>query len=423
MDSVDIFDIGINLVTMEGEEEQINPVFGNAQEGVQAEGAHTNTPVSTGGLPDRLDPVGKQDSPTPQTETTSDQMEKNTNSNQITVDDKVDEQRPVLKPLAANDIGKDPITVPDVSQTAIEDQMPVVSQIANNMTKENTDQGANDSQGGGDLAAKERGHYAHLCRLLLEGGAHALRQVFNSIHPSVSLATRLAKPEVMKNLRRLKSSGILTQPQWEVIYPEYRRGVTSEHFDTPLLMILLKHICHMSPPYPNGWNGAPLPGDISISADVARVPYFRKQLAAKTSISSADYEAFWSQIGEILVRLGGAPIKVKLDRLARDKMLNNQQTTWINELKVRTFMIFLCFTNSSVVGEYPVDIKFQEGFSLSLFCKLHVYRELIIGLAYRHHKLESMAIPPVTFLERPWVVLSKNITNLLDKTESYFSSE
>lgn len=99
-------------------------------------------------------------------------------------------------------------------------------------------------------------------------------------------------------------------------------------------MLLLQNICHMSPPYPNGWRGVPLPGDISISADIARISYFRKLLASKQGISAADYEAYWSQIGEILVRLGGTPIKLKLDRLARDEMQSQVQNTWINSLKV-----------------------------------------------------------------------------------------
>lgn len=181
--------------------------------------------------------------------------------------------------------------------------------------------------------------YAHLCRLLLEGGAYALRHVFNLIHPAISLANRLSKPDALKVLRRLRLQNVISGKQWETIYPKQRKAVSSMHYDTPLLMVLLQNICHMSPPYPNGWRGAPLPSDNSISADVARVSYFRNLLASKQEISDGEYEAYCAQIADVLVRLGGTPIKAKLDRLNRNGMQNQVQVqnTWINKLKVRKY--------------------------------------------------------------------------------------
>ena len=191
------------------------------------------------------------------------------------------------------------------------------------------------------LVYEEKAYYGHLCRLLLDGGAYALRHVFNLIHPAIDLADRLSKPDTLKVLRRMRLQSVISGKQWDIMYPKYRRCISSANYDTPLLMLLLQSICHISPPYPNGWRGLPLPDDISISADIARISCFRKLLASKQSINAADYEAYWSQIGEILVRLGGTTIKVKLDRLARDRTQSQIQNTWIIKLQVRFYLHLL----------------------------------------------------------------------------------
>ena len=95
----------------------------------------------------------------------------------------------------------------------------------------------------------EKARYAYLCRLLLEGGGQALRQVFNTIHPAISLADRLSKPDALKVLRRLRLQNIITGKQWETLYPKHRRNISSTNYAAPLLVLLLQNICHMSPPY------------------------------------------------------------------------------------------------------------------------------------------------------------------------------
>ena len=204
---------------------------------------------------------------------------------------------------------------------------------------------------------EEKTNYAHLCRLLLEGSSHALRHVFNQIHPEISLADRLSRPDVLKVLRKLRLQNAVSGKQWDTLYPKQRKAISSKNYDTPLMMLLLQNICHISAPYPNGWRGVPLPGDISISADIARMSYFHKLLAPQQSISSADYEAYWSQIGEVLVRLGGTPIKVKLDRLARDRMQAQVQNTWINSLRVSFSSSFFILFEIAILENTPACIS------------------------------------------------------------------
>ena len=197
---------------------------------------------------------------------------------------------------------------------------------------ENHFKGGSGDAGEGDEVEKAR--YAYLCRLLLEGGAQALRQVFNSIHPAISLADRLSKPDALKLLRRMRLQNVITGKQWETLYPKHRRNISSANYDAPLLVLLLQNICHMSPPYPSGWKGVPLPTDTSISADIARISYFRKLLASKQKFSAADCKKHRAQMHGVIVRLGGKSMKAKLERLAEDKIQTQLQNTWINKVMV-----------------------------------------------------------------------------------------
>ena len=190
----------------------------------------------------------------------------------------------------------------------------------------------------GDEVQKAR--YAYLCRLLLEVGAQALRQVFNSIHPAISLADRLSKPDALKLLRRMRLQNVVTGKQWDTLYPKHRRNISSANYDAPLLVLLLQNICHMSPPYPSGWKGVPLPTDTSITADIARISYFRKLLASKQKFSAADCKKHRAQMHGVIVRLGGKSMKAKLERLAEDKIQTQLQNTWINKVMVSSSSVY-----------------------------------------------------------------------------------
>ena len=207
----------------------------------------------------------------------------------------------------------------------------------------------------------EKARYAYLCRLLLEGGAEALRQVFNMIHPAISLPDRLSKPDVLKILRRLRIQNVISAKQWETLYPKHRRLISSLNYDAPLLAILLQSICHISPPYPNGWRGVPLSMDTSISADIARVSYFRNLLASRHKPSAAEFKTHKAQLQGVLVRLGGKGMRAKLDRLAEDTIQVQLQNTWIN--KVRVSSLYQCIA----VFNYQITIKKIFPLNLTFF--------------------------------------------------------
>ena len=106
-------------------------------------------------------------------------------------------------------------------------------------------------------STKETTNYARLCRVLVDVGACALRDCFDSICTPKLLHTVLAanKPK----LKSLRSRKIINATQWGKLFPAISSSVSSNHFDITLLVTLLRNICGLSPPGGaiTGWDVLP----------------------------------------------------------------------------------------------------------------------------------------------------------------------
>ena len=153
---------------------------------------------------------------------------------------------------------------------------------------------------------KENVNFARLCRLLVDGGTRVLRDVFDLIHSPSTLHATLHSVPVHSTLKGLRAKRVLSKQQWNKLYPA-RTRVTSGSFDITLLFVLLRNICGLTPP-PTGWDKPPVATDLSREADLARVKYYRNELyghTTETAVSNSEFEKYWKEISEVLVRLGG----------------------------------------------------------------------------------------------------------------------
>ena len=99
-------------------------------------------------------------------------------------------------------------------------------------------------------------------------------------------------------------------------------SVASKDFDITLLMVLLRNICNLVPPV-TGWDSHPPATDISLEADIARIKYYRNTVYGHTNEASVDdeqYNMYWQEIKDTLVRLGGQRYETTIDHLATDCM-------------------------------------------------------------------------------------------------------
>lgn len=170
-------------------------------------------------------------------------------------------------------------------------------------------------------STKETTNFARLSRLVLDFGTPALRDIFDRIHPPKKLSSVLAS-----NSTKLCKA---TNPaQKEKLYPTNASGstplptVSSMDFDISLLIVLLKKICKLNPPPSTGnWNDPPLPSDTSQEADIVRINSFRNEVfahAAKASVDDTTFTTIWTDIQDVIERLGGK--KAEMDALKTECM-------------------------------------------------------------------------------------------------------
>ncbi|XP_031573579.1 uncharacterized protein LOC116307458 [Actinia tenebrosa] len=185
-------------------------------------------------------------------------------------------------------------------------------------------------------AFKKEKEIARQCRLLIDGGTRALRDVFDSIHSPSSLHSTLLSTKILSTLKGLRAEKNLSEQQWDRLYPASRsKAVTSADFDITLLFVLLRNICGLTPP-PTGWDKPPAATDLSREADLARVKYYRNELyehITETAVSDCDFEKYWSEISDVLVRLGGPHYKPEIERFKIEAMDPEDEKYFIGALK------------------------------------------------------------------------------------------
>ena len=170
------------------------------------------------------------------------------------------------------------------------------------------------------LSSKENTNYARLCRLLLDVGTQALRDVFDGIHAPATLHLVLAGNKSM--LQSLRTRKIINPTQWGKLFPAIPNSVSSRDFDVTLLMVLLRNISGLLSPI-TGWDALPAVTDVSHEADIARVKYFRNTVYAHAEHASVDdvtFNTYWQDIRDTLVRLGGVKYKAAIDNLETECM-------------------------------------------------------------------------------------------------------
>ena len=180
-------------------------------------------------------------------------------------------------------------------------------------------------------STKETTNYAKLCRLLVDGGAKALRYTFDKIHSPANLFNVLkAGSAGHSTLKPLKRKRIINATQWGKLYPPSPSSVTSKDFDITLLMVLLRNICGLTAPS-TGWDSLPPASDTSVEANIARVKYYRNSVyghASQASVDNPTFNSLWQDISAALVVLGvdaAAIAQLKTETMDPDTEKHYQQ--------------------------------------------------------------------------------------------------
>ncbi|XP_046862261.1 uncharacterized protein LOC124455665 isoform X2 [Xenia sp. Carnegie-2017] len=153
-------------------------------------------------------------------------------------------------------------------------------------------------------SSEDKANAFKLMRLIVDLGGEALRITLKKQLSGIDLC-HILKTNKAK-LSKLKNKQI-GQEQWDLLYPSPPTLPNENDFDITLLCILLRNICNLKPPRDSIWNNIPNPTDHSTEADITRIRLFRNDRFAhlpKTSVSFDDFQCFWVEVSEPLVRLG-----------------------------------------------------------------------------------------------------------------------
>ena len=141
-----------------------------------------------------------------------------------------------------------------------------------------------------------------LIRLLFDGGTHVLRNFLHSVYPPDKLQGILKKNKA--KLQRLKRKHVISENQWEMLFPTSGDPPDSETFDITFLHLLLREICHLTAPS-TGWHNMPADDDNSLEANLVRIKCFRNELchSVSTGITNTEFDDKWNKIASSLEAL------------------------------------------------------------------------------------------------------------------------
>ena len=177
-------------------------------------------------------------------------------------------------------------------------------------------------------SSEEKTYGWKLMRLIVDGGTEELRKIFLNIHPGNLHHVLASNYSTLYPLYNPKK--IITQPQWNKLYPHPPRIPNIQEFDITLLVILLRNICSLSAPS-TGWNARPGLADKSREANIVRIRLFRNNFFGHvpgTAVSRLDFHKSWGEVSSTLLGLGLS--QVDIDRL-EDEECGEEEVNRVRE--------------------------------------------------------------------------------------------
>lgn len=189
-------------------------------------------------------------------------------------------------------------------------------------------------------SSEEKTNGTKLLRLVIDGGTTVLRgYLLESI--SSTLQDVLLKHK--GKLASLKSSKkkIITNDQWNQLFPSTGVPPNPQTFDITLLHLLLREVCGFAAPA-EGWHKMPSDTDLSKEAHIVRIKVLRNELChgISTSIPNDKFQDKLQTISQSLVALGLDQKEV--NRLATEpidhdteRRVNEEVEKWKIEIEPR----------------------------------------------------------------------------------------
>ncbi|PFX29383.1 E3 ubiquitin-protein ligase DZIP3 [Stylophora pistillata] len=155
-------------------------------------------------------------------------------------------------------------------------------------------------------SSEEKTNGTRLLRLVIDGGTYVLREYLQRcVLPPVTLQDVLNNHRGrLGHLKSVKKK--ITDFQWNQLFPSTGDPPDPQTFDITLLHLLLREVCGLTVPVPNGWHEIPIDTDTSDEANIVRIKLLRNKLChgKSTNIPNVEFQDKWQTIVKSLVALG-----------------------------------------------------------------------------------------------------------------------
>jgi molybdopterin biosynthesis enzyme MoaB len=112
--------------------------------------------------------------------------------------------------------------------------------------------------------------------LIIDGGLQILRNILDKKLQNVSLSAFLQQER--STIAKLRSRGIITQVQYDLLFPSGGSGPATTDLDITLIICLLRNIKSLGLNKNFQWNSIPAHGDTSVEADISRLKMYRNEV-------------------------------------------------------------------------------------------------------------------------------------------------
>jgi molybdopterin biosynthesis enzyme MoaB len=112
--------------------------------------------------------------------------------------------------------------------------------------------------------------------LIIDGGLQILRNIIDKKLQNVSLSAFLQQER--STITKLRSRGIITQVQYDLLFPSGGSGPATTDLDITLIICLLRNIKSFGLNKNFQWNSIPPQGDTSVEADISRLKIYRNEV-------------------------------------------------------------------------------------------------------------------------------------------------
>jgi hypothetical protein len=133
--------------------------------------------------------------------------------------------------------------------------------------------------GGLTQTSENRVYLFRLQILIIDGGLLVLRNIVNQTLIAQGLTLSACLNNEKATIARLKNSGVITQVQYDILFPTGGQAPTTSEMDFTLIICLLRRLKSFGLNKKFDWNTKPISTDFTVEADISRLKAYRNEVS------------------------------------------------------------------------------------------------------------------------------------------------